>query len=113
MDTGELRATSPGAGDSGPVVVTATRGPNGLSALAVQAFGRTTRLTADQLAKLHGPFVSGLQLSYDVGYKELGGRTVHVLLLSYDYMSGVHEAQSILVNEKGDVTVMLPYRGSH
>lgn len=101
---GELRMTSPGIGDSGQVVITATRGPKGFRALEVQAFGRVTRLTESQLAKLQGQFVNGVQLSYEAGYKELGGRTVYIVL-STGFTSGMQEAQTISVNEQGTVTV--------
>ena len=113
MTIGELRATSPGVGESGPVAVTATRGPHGFSAVEVQAFGRVTKLTADQLAQLHGQFVNGMQLSYEGGYKELGGRTVYIELLSQDVISGAQESQRISVNEQGAARVAPPSRGSH
>jgi len=106
---GELRVTSPGIGDSGQVVVTATRGPKGFRALEVQAFGRVTRLTESQLAGLQGEFVNGVQLSYDGGYKELGGRTVYIVL-SKGFTSGLQEVQTISVNEQGTVTVDRPAR---
>ena len=101
---GELRITSPGIGESGPIEVTATRGPNGFSALAIRAFGRTSTLTEAQLAALHGQFVNGVQLSYEAGYKELGGRTVYIVL-SKGFTSGIQEAQRISVDERGTVTV--------
>jgi hypothetical protein len=106
---GEVRVTSPGIGESGPVVVTATRGPKGFSALRVQAFGRATNLTEAQLAKLQGQFVNGVQLSYEAGYKELGGRTVYIVL-SKGFTSGMQESQQISVNEEGAVTVEPPVR---
>lgn len=106
---GELHITSPGIGESGPVEVTATRGPNGFSSLAIQAFGRTTKLTGVQLAALHGQFVNGVQLSYEAGYKELGGRTVYIVL-SKGFTSGVQETQRISVTEHSTVEVEPPSR---
>lgn len=106
---GELRVTSPGIDDSGQIVVTATRGPEGFSALEVQAFGRVTRLTEGQLARLQGEFVNGVQLSYEAGYKELGGRTVYIVL-SKVFTSGLRETQTLSVNEQGTVTVDRPAR---
>jgi len=107
---GELRVTSPGIGESGPITVTASRGAKGFSALEVQAFGHATKLTAAQLAKLDGQFVNGVQLSYEAGYKESGGRTVYVVL-SKGFTSGVQEAQQISINEQGTVTVEPATRG--
>jgi hypothetical protein len=45
LAVGDLRITSQGIGESGPIEVTATRGTDGFSTLAIQAFGRTTKLT--------------------------------------------------------------------
>jgi len=104
LSIGELHVTSPGIDESGPIEVTATRTPNGFTALAVQAFGRTTKLTETQLAALHGQFVNGVQLSYEGGYKELGGRTVHIVL-SKGFTSGVQESQRVSVDEQGEVKV--------
>lgn len=104
LSIGELHVTSPGIDESGPIEVTATRTPNGFTALAVQAFGRITKLTETQLAALHGQFVNGVQLSYEGGYKELGGRTVHIVL-SKGFTSGVQESQRVSVDEQGEVKV--------
>lgn len=101
---GELRVASPGIGESGPIVVTATRGPKGIAALSIQGFGRTTSLTETQLAKIQGQFVNGVQLSYEAGYKELGGRTVYIVLTK-GFTSGTQETQQISINEQGLVTV--------
>ena len=100
---GEVRVASPGIGDSGPIVVTATRGPNGFSAFEVQAFGHATSLTKAQLAMIQGQ-VNGVQMSYEAGYTELGGRAVHVVL-SRGFTSGTQASQQISVNERGRVTV--------
>ncbi len=109
LPIGALHVTSPGIGESGPVEVTATRGSDGFSSLAIQAFGRTIKLTAVQLAALHGQFVNGVQLSYEAGYKELGGRTVYIVL-SKGFTSGTQETQRISVNEQGTVAVEPPAR---
>ena len=108
---GEVRVTSPGIGESGPIVVTATRGPEGFSALEVQAFGHATSLSQAQLEKLQGQFVNGLQLSYEAGYAESGGRTVYIVL-SKGFTSGTQESQQVSVNEEGTVTVEPPIRRS-
>ena len=108
---GEVRITSPGIGESGPIAVTATRGPKGFSALEVKAFGHATSLTRAQLTKLQGQFVNGLQLSYEAGHKESGGRTVYIVL-SKGFTSGMQESQQVSVNEEGTVTVEPPIRRS-
>jgi hypothetical protein len=111
LPIGDLHVTSPGIGESGPVEVTATRGPNGFSSLAIQAFGRTTMLTEVQLAALQGQFVNGVQLSYEAGYKELGGRTVYIVP-SKGFTSGIQETHRISINEQGSVAIEPPTRAS-
>ena len=41
----------------------------------VQAFGKSIRLSSGQLKQLEGGQYNLVQLSYESGYKELGGRT--------------------------------------
>lgn len=106
---GEVRIASPGIGESGPIVVTATGDSKGFSALEVQAFGHAARLTEAQLAQLQGQLVNGVQLSYEAGYKESGGRTVYIVL-SKGFTSGTQESQQVSVNEEGVVKVEPPTR---
>ena len=70
---------SPGVGSSGPVTVTGkTDAADHLIALTVIAFGKTFQLNKDQLMQLVGLKFNGIQLSYEAGYAQLGGRTVYI-----------------------------------
>ncbi len=96
--------SSPGIGQSGPVVISGEQDKNQFISLTVRAFGRTASLSKDQLAKLRGGFINGLQISYEAGYRELGGRTIYIVL-SEGFTSGLQETQLIIINEQGVVEV--------
>lgn len=96
----KFQVSSPGIGQSGPVVVSGEQEANRVVSLAVQAFGRTVNLSPEQLAKLRGGFINGIQISYEAGYRQLGGRTVYVIL-SKGFTSGLQETQLVSVNENG------------
>jgi len=100
----EFRLTSPGIGQSGAVVVSGEQNANQFVSLTVQALGRTASLSKDQLTKLRGGFVNGLQISYEGGHRELGGRTVYIVLFK-GFTSGPQETQLISINEQGTVEV--------
>ena len=48
--------------------------------------------------------LNSLQLSYEAGYKETGGRTLY-LVLSQDFTSGVVVRRFVTVKETGTVKV--------
>jgi len=95
---------SAGIGDSGPVTISGTQDSNMITALSVKAFGKEFNLTTKQLQELKGLRANGIQLSYEHGYKDLGGRTVY-LQLSLGFTSERRSAKMVVVNERGDVTV--------
>lgn len=100
----KFQFSSPGIGQSGPVVVSGEQNSNQVVSLTVQAFGRTVSLPKAQLAKLRGGFINGIQAPYEVGYRELGGRAIYVIL-SRGFTSGLQETQLVSVNDQGAVEV--------
>jgi hypothetical protein len=101
---GEFRIQSPGVEQSGPVVITGKQSDTEIVALSVQVFGRTINLTKSQLLQLKGQYVNGLQLTYEAGYREVGGRTIY-LILSSGFTSGIVTTQLIEINEQGSVKI--------
>jgi len=99
-----FRLSSPGIGQSGPVAISGEQSAKRLVSLTVQAFGHTVSLSKDQLAKLRGGFFNGLQMSYEAGYRESGGRIVYIVV-SKGFTSGAQETQVISVNEHGRVAI--------
>lgn len=90
--------------DSGPVTVTGAQSVTGISALTIKAFGRDFTLTGTQLQQLKGVMVNAVQLSYETGYPQTGGRTVY-LQLSMGFTSGIAAGKRVIVKERGDITV--------
>jgi hypothetical protein len=90
--------------ESGPVVVSGTQKDTGIDTLRIDAFRKSFTLTPVQLKQLRGLIVNGVQLSGEGGYKELGGRTLY-LILSMGFTSGVANAKLVSVNERGDVKI--------
>src|SRR5262245_30302230 len=101
---GAFRVESPGIGESGPVVVSGTRNSKGIENLRVEAFGKQFNLTQEQLKSLSGVLVNGLQLSYEGGYRELGGRTLY-LLFSMGFTSGITQRRFVVITENGSVKI--------
>jgi hypothetical protein len=90
--------------ESGPVVVSGTQKDTGIDTLRIDAFRRSFMLTPAQLKQLRGLIVNGVQLSGEGGYKELGGRTLY-LILSMGFTSGTTNAKLVSVNERGDIEI--------
>jgi hypothetical protein len=93
-----------GIGSSGPVSISGKQDRTGPTAVTVKAFGRTYLLAKDHLQKLEGVMMNGMQLSYEGGYKELGGRTLYIQLLR-GFTSGVPLRRTIEIRERGDIVV--------
>ena len=101
----EFRYSAPGIGESGPIVVSGTQDRHRITALTVQAFGKTVHLTEHDLSRLsRDGSVNGIQFSYEAGYRGLGGRTVY-LVLSKGFTSGRKQSQLVSVNENGQVKI--------
>jgi hypothetical protein len=99
-----FQLTSQGISDSGPVTITGNQGDKGISRLTIKAFGREFDLDDEQLAKIRGLAINGIQLSYETGYKELGGRTLYILL-SKGFTSGNVGHKFVVVTESGAIRV--------
>ena len=102
MATFEL--TSDGIGESGPVRISGKQGDDGISKLTVTAFGKRFDLDEAQLAKVRGLPINGLQMSYEAGYRELGGRTVYIVL-SKGFTAGTVGQKFVVVSESGAIKV--------
>ncbi len=97
----KLLVESAGIGESGAVKVIGSQTPSGVTALSIE--GRSMRLTP-QLMALDGGQYNSIQLSYEGGYKELGGRTIYIKL-SKAFTSGQVASAFVVVTEDGKVSV--------
>ena len=103
---GSFKVDSQGIGESGPVALSGRQGPDGFESLTVSAFGKNFILTKPQLDAMKGGNVNGLQLTYERGYRSLGGRTLY-LRLSTGVSSGVVESKSVTLKENGNTTIAI------
>lgn len=100
-----FRLESLGIGESGRVVVTGAQNEKcEIVALTVVAFGKEFAVPAEKLAGLAGLRANGVRISYEGGYRGLGGRTVYIQL-QMGFTSSTHRQALITVTEEGKIDV--------
>ena len=103
LDTFTIK--SRGIGESGPVLITGKQNEkNEFTSLIIKAFGRKYKLSQKELRKLPKIFYNGIQLSYEKGYKELGGKTIYVIF-QMGFTSGVDQKVLISLSEDGTIKI--------
>jgi len=96
---------SEGIGESGPVSVSGTTNEeNEFTELTVKVFGKEYKLSDEDLKKIPAKPYNGIQLSYEAGYKELGGKTLYIIL-QVGFTSGIKERTLIIITESGSIQV--------
>jgi hypothetical protein len=75
-----------------------------MTSLRVDAFGKTIQLSPEQLTALHGGLYNLIQLSYERGYKGLGGRTIYIKL-GTAFTSGEEASIFVAISEDGRVKI--------
>ena len=95
---------SPGIGASGPVSISGAQSTDGITLLRIEAFGKKFSVGPDQLRELRGFSANGVQITYEGGYVDLGGRTIYVVF-SRGFTSGIDGRRYVAVRENGSVTV--------
>jgi len=97
----EFKIQSKGIGESGIVVVEGMMDASGkYKKLTVKAFGKTIEVSNDVLRQIPSKNQNGIQLSYEVGYKDMGGRTIYIVFQK-GFTSGITESLIIGVTEDG------------
>jgi hypothetical protein len=100
-----FRLESDGIDGSGKVVVEGKGDKDGhLVSLKVTAFGRDYLLPKDKVAQFARLMANGVQISYEAGYAELGGRTVYVQL-QMGWTSSTRQKAVVTVTENGKIEV--------
>jgi len=101
----DFKIETRGIGESGPVIVTGKQDEkNQVTALKVEAFGKAFELKAADLEKIPKFPYNGIQLSFETGYKELGGRTIYVNL-QFGFTSGNKQRVLITIPENAAIKV--------
>jgi hypothetical protein len=101
---GAFHVASAGIASSGPVSVVGECQDRTVTSLSVEAFGLRFELNDAQLNQLSDVCLNGIQLSYEAGYPNTGGRTVYVLL-SKGFVSGVQQSMLVQVDESGQTSL--------
>jgi len=101
----EFTIQSKGIGESGPVIISGKQNDkNEFTELTIKAFGKVYKLSEEDLKKIPEKYYNGIQLSYEAGYKELGGKTLYIVLMS-GFLSGIREKTLITITESDSVRV--------
>lgn len=105
LNLSDFTIKSVGIGNSGPVQITGVVDKERVVAsLKIEAFGKEYSLSQDELTKVPKGFYNGIQLSYEEGYKQLGGKTVYIIL-QMGFVSGVRSRVLITFTESGTIKI--------
>ncbi|MBU8902021.1 MAG: hypothetical protein KOO69_04725 [Victivallales bacterium] len=104
---------SKGIGDSGPIIIFGKKNTNNhFINFKISAFGNEYNLSGENLKKIPPKNYNGILLTYERGYKRLGGRVIYILL-QFGFLSGVKEKVLLTVRENGNITIQKNYRKYH
>ncbi|HUK99639.1 MAG TPA: hypothetical protein VLX29_02155 [Nitrospirota bacterium] len=95
---------SKGIGGSGPVKISGQKNQDEITSLIIEAFGKEYKITDDNLKKIPKASYNGIQISYEEGYKQLGGRTIYIIL-QMGFTSGIKKQMQISLTENNTVEV--------
>lgn len=96
---------SEGIGESGPILITGKQNEqNKFTYLKIEAFGRTYEIAQEYLNKIPKFPYNGIQLSYEHGYKELGGKTIYIIF-QMGFTSGTMRQVLLSLSENGEVKI--------
>jgi hypothetical protein len=96
---------SMGIGASGKIVVEGTQDGQGqITELKIGAFGKEFVVPRQKLARLVTLPANGIRISYEAGYKELGGRTIYIQF-QMGFTSSTKKQALVTLAEDGRITV--------
>jgi hypothetical protein len=102
-----VKLDSQGMDDSGPVHVEMKRSDEGIESLKVSAFGKTETAPSALLESIkQKSWLNGVQLSWERGYRDTGGKTIY-LSLTEGGAWGVVVVAVIGFNEDGKFRVFV------
>ncbi len=83
IQVSELTYSSKGIGNSGPVnVCIKTDDDGGVNKFVIKTFGKTVDLPKSDLERIPKFLYNGINVSYERGYPEVGGKTLYIVLSS-------------------------------
>jgi hypothetical protein len=100
-----FRLESNGIGSSGKITVEGKQNDKAqIVALRMSAFGRDYVVPPAKLRQLAELPSNGVRISYEAGYKELGGRTVYIQL-QMGFTSDTTKQALVTIAEDGEIVV--------
>ena len=107
LQMSNFRVESEGIGSSGRIVVEGkTNAQFQIAELKISAFGKDHVIPSEKLALLADFRANGMRLSYEAGYKELGGKTVYIQF-QRGFTSGTQQEALLTLTESGKVDVRI------
>ena len=104
----EFLLKSDGIGNSGMIIVEGKKDSQGIfTKLNVKAFGKTFDVSGEPLKRFPIKAPNGIQLSYDEGNKETGGRTVYINFLLGTSQESSKSVFMLKVSEDGKQEIYL------
>jgi len=102
----EFTIKSTGIGKSGAVEIVGTKNEDGVfSSIRVSAFGKMFSFPEKILIQIPAVNQNGIQLTYEAGYRTLGGKTIYIQFQK-GFTSGVQSTFIVSVNEQGKFKVL-------
>ncbi len=95
---------SKGIGESGPIKITGQRNQDAITSLIIEAFGKQYQISEDNLRKIPTQPYNGIQISFEEGYKQLGGKTIYIIF-QMGFTSGIRKQVQISLTENSTVKV--------
>ncbi|MBI4651824.1 hypothetical protein HY745_11185 [Candidatus Desantisbacteria bacterium] len=96
---------SKGIGSSGPVKISGDQNQqNEIVSLKIEAFGEEYKISNENLKKLPKILYNGIQISYEEGYKSLGGKTIYIVFQK-GFTSGIKEQTVLSLTENNTVKI--------
>ncbi len=97
---------SRGIGESGPILIIGKTNSNGkYESIIVKAFNRSIPIEKSVLDQIPFNSQNGILLTYESGYKLLGGKTLYIQF-QFGFTSGLIQKFIVSVNEEGAVNVL-------
>ncbi len=87
MNWNQVKIVSPPVEDTGIVIFDAQTDGKAYKAVFISAFGKQFKVEGPMLSKLKGFPLNSLSITYEPGYPELGGHTVHFKMKQVHYQA--------------------------
>jgi len=106
MPFAHIQYDSTGIDNSGPIKIDVFQDKDGVHDLKIFSFGALHTMTKDQLRVINGYMFNAVGASYSMGYPNIGGKTVYVLLYQV-FSSGAQAVAMVVIRQHADAKVII------